>query len=225
MIYTKVGPRAVSKLFNTVLESPWDLSFHQGMELRIFGAYYSGASMAPSGYVDCRVSRSGDGGWVVVGYSVSDLTAAIYYMPYALCYLCRCPDLHPVQSQPLRTLKLPVPLYLRPSACGTPDAWVRRGWCGVRPRVGISKPTSLLRRRQWYLATAWVRGAEEYADRLGAALRLVCANLGRSGRGFFQTTTVKQPQWARAAVGLFFGCNPGRRPVAGKQPQQWFFVV
>jgi hypothetical protein len=28
----------------------------------------------------------------------------------------------------------------------------------------------------------------------------------------------------RWRVGLFFGCNPGRRPVVGKQPQQWFFV-
>jgi hypothetical protein len=25
-------------------------------------------------------------------------------------------------------------------------------------------------------------------------------------------------------VGLFFRCNPGRRPVAGEQPQQWLFV-
>jgi hypothetical protein len=95
----------------------------------------TGTSMALSGCVDCRVSRSGNGGWVVVGYPVSDLTAAIHYMPHALCYLCRCPDLRPVQSQPLRTLKLSVPLYLRPSACGTPDVWVRWGWCGVWPRV------------------------------------------------------------------------------------------
>jgi hypothetical protein len=57
-------------------------------------------------------------GWVVVGYSVSDLTAAIYYMPRALRYLCRCPDPHPIQSQPLRTLKLPVPL----STCACPLA-------------------------------------------------------------------------------------------------------
>jgi len=47
MIYTKVGPRAVSKLFNTVLGSPWDLPFHQGMELQIFGAYYSGGRRYP----------------------------------------------------------------------------------------------------------------------------------------------------------------------------------
>jgi hypothetical protein len=41
---------------------------------------------------------------------------------------------------------------------------------------------------------------------------------------FFQTTTVKQPQWARAALGLSFGCNPERRPVAGEQLQQWLFA-
>jgi len=52
---------------------------------------------------------------------LSRLLLYMYYMPHALCYLRRCPDLHPVQSQPLRTLKLPVPLYLRLSAYGTPD--------------------------------------------------------------------------------------------------------
>jgi hypothetical protein len=33
-------------------------------------------------------------------------------------------------------------------------------------------------------------------------------------------TLTHSPWW----VGLFFGCNPGRRPVEGKQPQQWLFV-
>jgi hypothetical protein len=147
--------------------------------------------MTPSGCVDCRVSRSGDSGWVVVGYSVSsDLTAAMYYTPHALCYLCRCPDPHPVQTQSLRTLKLPVPLYLRLSALryarrlGPPGAGVGSG-----PAFGTSKPTSPLGRRRRYLASAWVFDAEKYADRLGAALRLTRASLGRSGRVSF-----KQPQ-------------------------------
>ena len=41
---------------------------------------------------------------------------------------------------------------------------------------------------------------------------------------FFQTTTVEQPQWAPAGLGLWIGCNPGWRAVAGKQLQQWLFV-
>jgi hypothetical protein len=38
---------------------------------------------------------------------------------------------------------------------------------------------------------------------------------------FFQTTTVEQPQQARAALGLSFRCDPEGRAVAGGQLQRW----
>ena len=96
---------------------------------------------------------------------------------------------------------------------------------GRTPRVlGTLNPTSPLRRRRRYLATAWVRGAGKYADRLGAAPRLIRASLGRSGRVSFKQPQSNNHSGRQQGLGLWIGCNPGWRAVAGKQLQQWLFV-
>jgi hypothetical protein len=57
----------------------------------------------------------------------------------------------------------------------------------------------------------------------GSAVLCVCES-GAIRPHFFQTTTVKRPQWARPALGLFSECNPGAAAVAGERPQQRSFV-
>jgi hypothetical protein len=68
----------------------------------------------------------------------------------------------------------------RPTSTGA--RWPAGLPCGVGPRVGTSKPTSPLRRRRRYLATARVLGAKKCADRLATAPGPACADPGRSGR-------------------------------------------
>jgi hypothetical protein len=134
----------------------------------------------------------------------------------------------------LETAGVPLCLRLDPApahACTCPLAvrpasGPRWGWCGVAlPALfGTSKPTSPLRRRRRYLATARVWDAEKHADRLGAAPRPAGANLGRSGRVSFKQPRSNNHGGRRRPVGLYFGCDPRRRAVAGKQPRSWFFA-
>jgi hypothetical protein len=53
----------------------------------------------------------------------------------------------------------------------------------------------------------------------GSAVLCACES-GAVQPRFFLTTTVKRPQWARPALGLFSECNPGAAAVAGERPQQ-----
>jgi hypothetical protein len=67
--------------------------------------------------------------------------------------------------------------------------WLTARTCGVGPRVGTPKPTSLPRRRQRYLARGRVWGAKKYADRVGAAWHCTRTDLGR-----FRGVSYKGPQ-------------------------------
>ena len=102
---------------------------------------------------------------------------------------------------------------LTPGALSVGSPPRRNAWTDLTPPAAatVSRDRVGLERRE-------MRGSPR-----GGAVSCACES-GAVRPRFFQTTTVKRPQWARPALGLIFGRDPGAAAVAGERPQQWSFA-